>query len=174
MTAVLLLAGCGAKEPSSGQEANGWRDDVAPKALAEAVAEELGEDYWANMEIDPAWLTDLYGISEDMYEEFYGQMPMISTNVDTLVVIKAVPEKTEDVENAMVAYRENLVQDTMQYPMNLPKIQASVVRSFGNYVCFVQLGASLEEALDDTEKAIGICQEMNDRALSVIEKELTE
>ena len=116
---------------------------------------------------------DWYGISDDMYEEYYGQTPMISANVDALVVVKAAEGKLTDVEDALDTYRESMVQDTFQYPINIPKIQASEIRTFGNYVCFVQLGADMDGMEDDDEAAIKACQEMNGRALSVIEKELT-
>ena len=87
--------------------------------------------------------------------------------------MKAAEGKLTDVEDALDTYRESMVQDTFQYPINIPKIQASEVRTFGNYVCFVQLGADMDGMEDDDEAAIKACQEMNGRALSVIEKELT-
>ena len=67
-----------------------------------------------------------------------------------------------------------MIQDSLQYPMNIPKIQASIIRTFGDYVCFVQLGGSMEGMEDDEEAAVKACQEMNEKALSVIEGKLTE
>lgn len=170
--AACFLTGC-SRAGSSADTQAGYRDDVSAQALVEAVASELGDDYWADTELPPEFLDDWYGISDDMYEEYYGQTPMISANVDALVVVKAAEGKLTDVENALDTYRESMVQDTFQYPINIPKIQASEVRTFGNYVCFVQLGADMDGMEDDDEAAIKACQEMNGRALSVIEKELT-
>ena len=171
--AACFLTGCSRAGSSAADTQAGYRDDVSTQALVEAVAAELGDDYWADAELPPEFLDDWYGISDDMYEEYYGQTPMISANVDALVVVKAAEGKLTDVEDALDTYRESMVQDTFQYPINIPKIQASEIRTFGNYVCFVQLGADMDGMEDDDEAAIKACQEMNGRALSVIEKELT-
>ncbi len=171
--AACFLTGCSRAGSSAADTQAGYRDDVSAQALVEAVAAELGDDYWADAELPPEFLDDWYGISDDMYEEYYGQTPMISANVDALVVVKAAEGKLTDVEDALDTYRESMVQDTFQYPINIPKIQASEIRTFGNYVCFVQLGADMDGMEDDDEAAIKACQEMNGRALSVIEKELT-
>ena len=174
LMAACLLAGCGRKKESQEGTAEGFRNDVAPQAVVEAVAAELGEDYWADAEIPPEYLSDIYGVSEDMYEEAYAQMPMISANIDTLIVVKAAEESVEDVQNALNTYKEAMAQDTFQYPVNIPKIQASEVAVYGNYVCFVQLGADMNGEVDDEEAMITACQDMNARALDVIKRELTE
>lgn len=171
---VCLLAGCGGKEGSAEENGNGYRDDVSAQSLVEAVSSELSDEYWADMELAPELLDDWYGVSDEMYEEYYGQTPMISTNVDSLIVVKAADGHLEDVEQALSTYREAMVQDTLQYPMNIPKIQASTIQTYGNYVCFVQLGGSMEGIEDDDEAAIKACQKVNERALSVIEEALTE
>ena len=170
--AACLLAGCGGKD--SPGEGTGYRDDVASRTLVEAVAEELGDEYWPDAEIPPEYLNDWYGVSEEMYEDYYGQTPMISTNVDSLLVVRASEGHVEDVEQALDTYRESMVQDTLQYPMNVPKIQASMIETFGNYVCFVQLGGFMENIEDDNEAAIAACQKVNERALGIIEGRLTE
>ena len=155
------------------EETSGIRDDVSAKVLVEAVASELGDEYWADMELAPEYLEDWYGISSDLYEEYYGQTPMISANVDALIVVKAAEDKKEKVEEALRAYRDKLVNDTMQYPSNIPKIQASMIETYGNYVCFVQLGGSMNNQ-EDEEEAMKVCMEANEQALSIIKKELTK
>jgi len=167
---VLMLVGCGGTK----KDAQDYKNDVSTKDLIGAVAEELGEDYWPDADLTAELLNEWYGVADTMYEEFSGQTPMISTNVDTLIIVKATDDHVEDVKNALNTYREAMVQDTMQYPMNLPKIQASEVQTFGNYICFVQLGADINESLQDDEAAVKQCQEMNKKALAVIEKGLTK
>lgn len=173
LAAVLLLTGCGGRSASD-ENGAAWRNDVSTQSLVEAAAAELGDDYWANAELAPEYLDDWYGISDDMYEEYYGQTPMISVNVDTLIVVKTEEDHVEDVQNAFGTYKESMSQDSMQYPINLSKIQASEIRTFGNYVCFVQLGADAANTSSSDEEAVEKCQEMNERALAVIEKELTK
>lgn len=118
-------------------------------------------------------LNETYGVSAELYDAYLGEAPMISANVDTLLIIHAKDGKVEEVENALNAYRDSLVNDTMQYPMNLGKIQASRVERIGDYVCFVQLGAdtsSVEEQGD--EAVITYCQEQNELALEAIRQTL--
>lgn len=138
-----------------------------------AVTDALGDDYWPDSEIPEEMLNETYGVSADLYDAYLGECPMISVNVDTLLIIHAKDGKVEDVENALNAYRDSLVNDTMQYPMNLGKIQASRVERIGDYVCFVQLGAdtsSVEEQGD--EAVITCCQEQNELALEAIRQTL--
>ena len=170
---VCLLMGCTRGNTHVEEETSGIRDDVSAKVLVEAVASELGDEYWADMELAPEYLEDWYGISSDLYEEYYGQTPMISANVDALIVVKAAEDKKEKVEEALCAYRDKLVNDTMQYPSNIPKIQASMIETYGNYVCFVQLGRSMNNQ-EDEEEAMKVCMEANEQALSIIKKELTK
>lgn len=140
-----------------------------------ALVETLGENYWPNTEIPADFLKDIYGITEDMYEEYYAEMPMISTNVDTVIIVKAKEDQVTAVEDALNAYREVMVNDTMQYPMNVGKIQASRIETFGQYVCFVQLGADTMEAAETGDEAvIEQCQQANELALEVIENTLAK
>lgn len=140
-----------------------------------ALVETLGDNYWPNTEIPADFLKDIYGISEDMYEEYYAEMPMISTNVDTVIIVKAKEDQITAVEDALNAYREVMVNDTMQYPMNVGKIQASRIETFGQYVCFVQLGADTMEASETGDDAvIAQCQEANELALEVIQNTLAQ
>lgn len=148
---------------------------VSLEDVKAAVVDALGENYWPDTDISADMLKDIYGISDDMYEEFYAQMPMISTNVDTIIIVKAKEDKVTAVEDALNAYREVMINDTMQYPMNIGKIQASRIETFGQYVCFVQLGADTMEASETGDEAvIEQCQQDNELALEVIENTLAK
>ena len=137
--------------------------------IRQAVVDAIGENYFPQMQI-PAEYLEGFGLTADMYEEFFGEMPMISTNVDTLIVIKAKEGQVEAVEGVLNAYRENLVNDTMQYPMNLGKIQASEVKTIGNFVCFIQLGGDVMDALEQgDEEVIKHCQAQNAIAIEALE-----
>ncbi len=140
--------------------------------VRQAVVDVLGENYWPNTEMPPEFL-ESYGLTAEMYDAFLGETPMISTNVDTLIVIQAKDGQLDAVEQVLENYRESLVNDTMQYPMNRGKIQASRIESFGNCVCFVQLGADTTAIYgeDGNEEAvIKHCQEQNELALEAIGK----
>jgi len=138
--------------------------------IRQAVVDALGENYWPQMAM-PAEFLEGFGLTSDMYDEFFGEMPLISTNVDTLIIIKAKEGQVAAVEEVLNAYRENLVNDTMQYPMNVGKIQASEVKTFGNFVCFVQLGADVMAAAEQgDEEVIKHCQAQNAIAIEALDR----
>ena len=147
---------------------NGWSEEMT--ALRQTVVDAVGEDnYWPDSQIPPEMLEQTFGISRDMYDDYMGETPMISVNVDTLLIIKAKDDKVEAVEKALNDYRDAQVNNTMQYPMNVGKVQASRIQRYGNYVCFVQLGADTGAAEEDGDEAvIKACQEQNELALEVI------
>lgn len=143
------------------------------QSAKEAVINALGDNYWPDSEIPEEMLNDTFGVSADLYDGYLGESPMISVNVDTLLIIHAKDGKVEEVENALNAYRDQMVNDTMQYPMNLGKIQASRIERVGDYVCFVQLGADTSAAEEQGEEAvITYCQEQNELALEAVRQTL--
>lgn len=151
----------------------GWSTEM--ESIKTAVVETLGENYWPNTPISADILEGTYGITSDMYDDYLAEMPMISVNVDTLLIIKAKDGMVESVEEALNAYREAIVSDTMQYPMNVGKIQASRIETIGNYVCFVQLGADTMTASESGDEAVvAQCQEANELAIEVIRQNIPE
>lgn len=167
-----LLGGC-SREKDISEE--GYREDVSAQDLQEAVAEELGEEYWPNAEIPAETLKEVYGISEELYEEASARMPLISAHVDTLIILRAKEGKEEMIREALEAYRAYQAESAVQYPMNLGKIQAAEVKRFGRYVCFVQLGGDITEPSEESDEAvIAHCREENARALAVIEDMLAK
>lgn len=167
------LTACGKKDDSTsdGDNNDTTFNDVSMEDLKAAVVDVLGENYWPDMPADAEMLSQIYGVTSDMYEEYLAESPMISANVDTLIIIKAKEGKVSAVEEALGAYRDRMVNDTMQYPMNISKIQSSRIETFGNYVCFVQLGA---EVPDNEEEAILHCQEENEKAIDAIRNALSK
>ncbi len=152
---------------AEGEEVESWSEEMT--ALREAVVSELGSDYWPSMAIPADYLEGSYGLSADMYEDYMGEMPMMSVQVDTLLIVKAKEGQAEAVEEALTAYRESLVSNTMQYPSNLGKIQASKVERIGSYVCFVLLGGDTTAVEEQGEEAvITHCQEQNDRVIEIV------
>lgn len=155
---------------NAGQETGtGSNNEVSMQDLRDAVIEVIGENYWPDTMLEEEMFADIYGVTSDMYEEFLAETPMIGTNVDTLIIVKAKEGQVSAVEDALNAYRDNLVNDTMQYPMNLGKIQASRIETFDNYVCFVQLGADTTDLMEQGDDVvIEKCQEENEKALEAI------
>lgn len=163
-----------AEDGSAGMDVTaGWSEEM--ETIKGAVAEAAGENYFPNMPLDPEMLEMMFGITADMYDDYMAEMPMISTNVDTLLIIKAKDDKVEAVEKALNDYRDAKVSDTMQYPMNVGKIQASKVEKIGNYVCFVQLGGDTMTAAESGDEAvIAQCTQANEQAIEIIKQNVAQ
>lgn len=186
ITVIMTAGGCGKKSNTDNgnnhlgntgmigsQAEGGFRQDISMEELRSAVVDVLAENYWPDTTIDAISLEEIYGIKPDMYEDYFAECPMISVNVDTLIIVKAKSDQVENVKNTLEEYRERNISENMNYPMNLGKIQASRIEVFDNYVCFVQLGADTTAAMDVSEEAVvDQCLEENERALDAIEKAL--
>ncbi|MCM1025711.1 MAG: DUF4358 domain-containing protein [Roseburia sp.] len=147
-----------------GDYSDGWSTEM--QGAKDVAAEVLGENYWPDMMLQPEELEVFFGVSPDMYEDYMAEMCMISANVDTLIVLKAGEDQIQAAEDALNAYRDAKVSDTMQYPMNLGKIQASVVERHGSYVYFVQLGADMMDV--EVEEAVTLCREANQSVIRAL------
>lgn len=152
--------------------ADGWSDEM--EAVKAAVVDLLGENYFPNMPLEPEMLEQLVGLTPDMYEDYLAEVPMISTNVDTLIVVKAAEGQADTLEETLNAYHDAKVGDTMQYPQNIGKIQASKVARIGDdYVIFVLLGGDVADLLDQgDEVVITHCQKVNDSVIETISEAL--
>ena len=148
----------------------GWSEEM--EGIRAAVVEALGEDYWPNMPMDAEMFEMFFDIGPDMYEDYMAESPMISVNVDTLVIVRAKEDTVEAVEEKLNTYRDNKINDTMQYPQNIGKIQASQVERIGNYVVFVQLGA--ETDADNLETAIAQSKEDNELVIGIIRQQIEQ
>lgn len=178
------LAACGKNNDAQGntdgsqtetQENETFRDDADMEELKNAVVEALGENYWPDTVMDEEMMQQMFGISADLYDDFFCESPMISTNVDTLLIIRAKEGQVQAAEDALNAYRDNQIENGMNYPMNLGKIHGSKVEAIGNYVCFVQLGADTSSVDEQGDEAvIEFCQKENDKALDAIRTVLTK
>ncbi len=149
----------------------GWTEEM--ESIKTAVQDELGDNYFPNMPLMPDMLEAQFGITADMYDDYFAEMPMISANVDTLLIIKAKDGNVEDVEAALEAYRDVQINGAMQYPKNLGAVQASRIETIGNYVCFSQLGGEIMDLLDSGDEAVILhCQELNDLVIGLIRQKV--
>ncbi|MDO5521709.1 MAG: DUF4358 domain-containing protein [bacterium] len=163
------LVACGEKKEEAKE--NTVKNDVKVEALTAAVKEELGENYWPTKQLTESEAADLYQLTLDNAEEVIAEVPMMATNADMILIVKAKEGKVEDVKKEVEALRQSKVDDTMQYPMNIQKIAASSVNVVGNYVCYVQLGGSAADLETDEEIRTG-CEADNKKAMEVIENQL--
>lgn len=147
----------------------GEAKNVPLNDILEAVKAAYGEDYLPQMPYDATALEQQFGLTQDMYEEAVGEAPMISTHVDTFVAVKAKPGQAENVEKAFNDYKDYLVNEAMNYPMNLGKVQGATVYKNGDYVFFIMLGAFDEESQTE-EDAKKFAEAQNQIAVDAIDE----
>lgn len=170
--AAVSATGCSQKN-QSGTDAEAVQNSPEPDAVYEAVKVAYGENYLPNMRLTDEEIEVRYGISSDLYSSAIAEVPMISTQVDELVLIKANDEAARDtIEEALTAFQNVLKEDTFQYPANQLKIQASQVYVKGDYVCFIMLGVLDNETAQqaDEGKVIEAYKAENEKAVKAIEK----
>ena len=139
---------------SENEGGNNETEEGATQKILDAIKAAYGDDYAPNTEIPEELLKDMYGLDPDTYTEVAGEMPMISTNVDTVIIVKAASGKAGDVQAALNAYRDYLINESLQYPMNVAKVNATKVVANGDYVAFLLLGAMDErDDASDSERA---------------------
>lgn len=165
------LAQGGASGGSGHNYEEGWTEEM--EGIKAAILEQVGDNYFPNMPLMPDMLEAQFGITSDMYDDYFAEMPMISANVDTLLIIKAKDDKVEDVEAVLETYRDGQINGAMQYPKNIGVVQASSVVKIGNYVCFSQLGGEIMDLLDSGDEAVILhCQELNNLVFGIISEQL--
>ena len=174
---MVLLAACGGNSDETTVAETtaeaGYKSDVAVSDIRDAVAAVYGENYLATMPLDAEMLEMSYGITADMYEEFVAEVPMMSAHVDTLIVVKAKADKIETVKAALEAYRQDQVENGFHYPMNVPKVQASEVVVYGDYVVYIMLGTTDNMDADEAT-LLAEFQAQNQLGKAAIEEILTK
>lgn len=160
--------------PSSVAANSPGEQTASVAAIVAAVKAAYAESYIPSMAYSKEEISEKFGLTEDMYDDIIAEGPMISTQVDTFIAVHAKPNKTADIETALNNYRQSLIDDTMQYPMNQIKIQASVVESLGDYVFFIMLG-EIPTAIEEQgeEETLKYAQQENQIAIDTIKSVLT-
>lgn len=143
MMLMSFLAGCVPKKDES--------KNIDIKEVRDAVAKSLGDEYTPNMELSSEELENVTGIKASDVESYIAETPMISTHVDTFIAIEAKEGKADDIEASLEKYRKYLVEESLQYPMNMAKVNAAKVVRYDDYVFFLMLGR-FNEDMDATEE----------------------
>lgn len=151
---TLSLAACGKTE-------NGIiKDNASPGIETPAVSvDELftnegisavlhntyGDSYLPSEQLDAQTVNSLFNLEDSDYDAFYAEVPMMSVHADEVYIFKAAD--TTKILESLNKYRDAEINQSMQYPINLPKIAASQVHDFGNGVVgYFVLGGYIEDA----------------------------
>lgn len=148
---VFALTGCGGGSASLGE-------DFLAKAH-DAVKEAYGADYLPSMEIDKEFLQDIYGIPMDQVEAYIAEGPMMTTHVDTFIGLRAKKGSADKLAQAIKDHKTYLLEESFQYPMNMPKIEAAEILQVEDYVFFIMLGGYNDNMEETEEGALKFAQE---------------
>lgn len=129
------------EENTGAEQGNTSSEKITAETIASAIKAAYGENYLPNTAMTSEMTETKFGLKPDSYTEIFAESPMIGAHPDTLVIVKAAEGRLEEVKGKLEEYREQLVNDTMQYPMNLAKIHASRVVVNGDFAAFILLGA---------------------------------
>ena len=165
LAAAMILTSftaCGSDSSSaegSGQAQEETVKEPALEDIAQAVRDAYGENYMPNTPLDEEMLSSIYNINMDDVEEFIAESPMISAQVDILIAIKAKDGKADGVEKALTEYRDYAINNSMNYPMNVAKVETAQVVRHGDYVFYLILGAYNEDMEASEKDAVAFAKE---------------
>lgn len=133
--------------------------------MVNAVRDHFGENYNPNSPISEQQLSEMYGFDLDWMHDFYAEGPAFTMAVDMFIGISAKEGHIDDVEAALLAYQDYLINDSFQYPMNMAKVQASQVHIVGNYGFLILLSDHIE---DEEVDAVEHFKAINQEAIDII------
>lgn len=163
--ALLILTGC---TPSS---TSGFTKEHVDKIVT-AVKEAYGDDYGPSVLIEKEQLEEVYNINMENVEHFFAEGPMFTMSTDMFIVLLAKDGKVAEVEADMKAYQDYLINESFQYPMNMPRVNASQVYVKGNIVAFVVLGKFDDRTEATEEEYLEFAKEQIQIAIDTIEETL--
>lgn len=170
-----LVTGCGSKETTP-DNATGSAVSVESgmvSAFHDAIKAAYGDNYLPSMAFDEEAFAQNFNIDMANVVNYVAEVPMIGNYVDTLVIVEAAEGKVAEVETALNAYRDAALAETMQYPMNLAKINASKVYTTDEYVFFLMVGA-IDETSETEEDQLAFAEAETQKAVDAIEATISK
>ncbi len=166
MSMVFTLTACSSKSDDEKSTTKAVKD-VKVSVLQKAAADALGDNYYPNGPTEGEDAADLVNITFANCDELIVDMPQIAMNADMIIIAKAKDGKVADVEKELKALRDTKIADQAQYPMNIPKTNASIVKTEGNYVFYIQLGGNAVD-LEEEADIKAACEKDNNTAYEAI------
>lgn len=120
-------------------------------AIRDAVANAY-EEYIPNMPYTKEQIKEWYGIDETWYDAVIAEGPMISAHVDTFLAFHPTEGNLENIKAALETYKEYLINDSFQYPMNMDKVKAATILEDGENIYFIMLGLIDDSIVDEGER----------------------
>lgn len=145
------------------------KEEVPLRVVRNTVKNAYGSNYIPNMEYPKKEIAEKFGLAENLYEDILAEGPIISTNADTFIAVKAKKGKEDDVEDALQLYRRKLMNEPTEYTSNQAKINASQIIRQGRYVFLLVLGnAPMSVQPNDSKGLQKAIEEQNETAVAAI------
>lgn len=142
-------------------------------SIRDAVAAAYGENYIPNMPFDETAVKETFGVDPSWYDGIVAEGPMISTHVDTFIAIHPTEGNLDNVKKALTDYKDYLVNESMQYPMNMEKVKAAEVTVIGDNIYFIMLGL-VDDTIEDEAKRLEAFTEQNKIAIDAINEHVSK
>ena len=146
----------------------GSADGSDIRRLYEELKTTYGDSYYPTRRLNTNELEEQFGISTDLYSEFIADTSSDKDVPDTLVIIKALEGKEQEVETKLKDYRDSLLADET-ITAGREKIEASRVHRNGLYVFYIMLGETPVDTLSGDGMMETLGKEI-DRGIEAIEK----
>ena len=165
LLAISMLTGCTSNSSSSGSgtsssgsssetssssaAADQLKEGVTMKEIVTKLNEEFG-DWGVRMpgEITADMFKDMYYITDDIAEEYYGEMTQIRPGVSCIFAVKAKDGQIDKVKEALEQTKTDLAA-VAYLPLEKEMLEAADVYVRGNYAFLMVIGD--EEKLDDEQ-----------------------
>lgn len=154
-------------ETTEAAENGAQNQDETLNEIHTALKEMYGEMYIPSMSFDETMLAQVFNVDPAWCEAYIAEGPMMSAHVDTFVGIKAAEGMADSVEKSLLEYQEMLIENSIQYPMNQLKVEASQVVRQDDYVFFVLLG-QIPMDIEDEEAGLQAAKDSNQEAVDLI------
>lgn len=147
--------------------------------IRNSIVKMYGTTYYPNVKVHAdeeylkMYMTDTLKLDAAWVNDIIIEVPMISANVDTLILVNPTEGNAENVLNALTEYKRFLVEESFQYPMNEARVQKAVVQQVGDYVCFSILGGAVDDpsmyGFTTDEELADYYEQMNMNAIYAIQ-----
>ena len=139
------------------------------------IVKGYGNTYYPNVKVhqDEAYLEtylkDVLKMDAAWVDDIIIEVPMISANADTLILVDPSEGNAENVLKALQDYKTYLAEEALQYPMNEARVKTAAVAQVGDYVCFSILGGAVDNpeewGITNDEELAAYYERMNMNAI---------
>lgn len=159
----LSLTGCGSQ--------NSAGNSKSPAKMGELIKATISFDYYPDTAIEAETLEAIYNLTPDMYDDYFGEMPLISVQSDALLIIKPANGKADAVKEALQSYLDFQRNEAMLYPVNAVQVQAAEVYEADGYIYYISIFGDVTDAEEEGEsQLLSLCQERTKEIQQIIDE----